>query len=313
MPASLPSADLQLDITAPSALAAHLKSLGATGSGESWDIAPTHLDVIGDFNVRIRNTEAWEEQVASLMESIRANGFLRHKPIAVVADATAEGTHLWIVDGHTRYEAVSRLINEGVEIERVPIILSPKTTTFEDMLVNLVTSNTGKPLTPYEMSLVVKRLQNYGWGDTRIATRLGMTTPYVSHLSVLAGAPAKIRNQVVAGKLSATEAVAIVRKHGGKASEVVEKAAEKARIEGKARITRKTVDAVTSDTPKTDMPPAWVSDTAKADKPAPGPSEAIDYALDVAADGLAWLRLWRAGDTDTLAELAAFVDPDGGL
>lgn len=315
MSKQFPPADLTTEITAPNKLADALKQIGASKGGDLYMIDPTELEVMADFNVRVRNTDEWESQVKALMDSIRANGFQSDKPISVVADQGQDSkVTLWVVDGHTRLEAVNRLIVEGVEIETVPVVIRPKNTTFEDMLVALVTSNTGKPLTPYEMSTVVKRLQNHGWDDAKIAERLGITRVYVGNLTVLSGAPAKIRNQVVAGKLSSTEAVKLIRAHGAKASEVVEAAAEEAKKRGKAKITGKSVKAATGGAEK---PP---KSKPKKAEPAPEPApvvvtdrDAINYALDVAADGLTWLRSWRAGEEDAVAELEAFVDPNGGL
>lgn len=364
MATTFPSTDLQIDITAPTNLASALKEGGAEKGGPFYMMDPNALDELGDFNVRIRRTEEWEEQVLSLMDSIRENGFMADKPISVVADTGEDGKpKLWVVDGHTRLEAVARLTVEGVEIEKIPVVVKPKSTTFEDMLVHMVASNTGKPFTPYEMSIVVKRLQNYGWDDERIGKRLGISKQTVSNYTVLAGAPAKIRNKVVAGSLSASEAIKIIREHGAQAPAVVAAAAEQAAADGKKRITGASVRKATGDTAprKTGKSPALVAPyepantlsaddayaklTASLAKGEPtngvvadedGPPAAlteasaggirsetvvsaslclaaIDYALTTPADGLAWLRLWRAGDPDTLAELQAATDPDGGL
>jgi ParB-like chromosome segregation protein Spo0J len=267
-------------------------------------VDPTDIHVMPDFNVRVRSTDQWEAQVKALMDSIRENGFQTSHPISVVADATINDGQpgLMVVDGHTRLEAVYRLINEGIEIETVPVVVKPKSTTFEDMTVSLVTSNSGNPLTLYETSLVVKRLQNLGWEDAKIARRLGCSEKTVGNMTVLAGAPAKIRNQVVAGKLAGSEAIKLIRKHGGKAVEVVEAAAKEAKAAGKTKVTGKSLKKATAVPSQGATGPIAVTDR-----------HAIDYACDVAADGLAWLKGWRAGDAEAVAELEAFVDPNGGL
>lgn len=301
-----PSPDLQADIVAGDQLKA-MKAVDAVKAPGFYMVPPSSLDVMADFNVRVRATEDYEAQVATLMDSIRANGFMPDKPISVVVDADpgepVEGevpqAKLWVVDGHTRLEAVLRLIaNENIGIETIPIVVKPKTTTFEDMLVQLVTSNSGKPLTSYETSIVVKRLVNYGWTQAMIAQRLALSEKHIGNLMVLAGAPAKIRNQVVAGKLSATEAVKLIRKHGAKATDVANAAVETAEKTGRKKAKPRDVAAVTSPGLGTD------ADALRA---------AINYACDVAADGIAWLKLWREGDKDTLSELEAYVDPNGGL
>lgn len=329
----IPPAEFAIEIT-PTSASEVLKKVEATKASNVYLVDPTKLEIMQDFNVRVRSTDEWEEQVKGLMDSIRANGYDPAKPIAVVADRDEDGEHLWVIDGHTRLEAVYRLIaNENLDLDAVPVVVKPKTTTMDDMLVQLVTSNTGKPLTAYETAIVVKRLMNLGKNDTEIATRLGMSKTHVGNLAVLAGAPAKIRNAVIAGKMSATEAVRLVREHGGKATEIVEKATEAAKAAGKTKVTPKMIAAVSGDPPsekkpraKKDAAPVIVEEktvdgapvglvTNGGEKAVSGASstDAIDYALDVAADGLAWLRKWRDGDADTLAELEAYVDPNGGL
>lgn len=322
-----PPTDMQVEINAPGDIRPVLKTLDAAKAGDLYMVDPTRLDVLADFNVRVRNTDQWEEQVRSLMESIRANGFYADKPISVVADKAGEEIKLWVVDGHTRLEAVNRLIVEGVEIERVPVVVKPKTTTFEDMLVALVTNNSGKPLTPYETSLVVKRLQNYGWQDGQIASRLGITDRYVRDLVVLAGAPAKVRNLVVAGKLSSSEAVKQLRKHGEKAAEVVTAAAKKAKG---GKVTGKNLRGETAEREVTMSPVLGapygggashsgdIYATAAAavqsqGDPAADPMNAINYAVLVPADAKAWLQAWKDEDEDARDELRAWLDPNGGL
>lgn len=302
MALTTPPTDMKHDITPTDPKKVMAKAEAKAGSGY-YMVPPHELDVMADFNVRVRSTGQWEESVTSLMDSIRANGFMPDKPIAVVADTDGEESRLWVVDGHTRLEAVLRLINEGVSIEAVPVVVKPKSTNFEDMLVSLVTSNSGKPLSVYETSLVVKRLVGYGWAVPAIAEKLGYSTKQIDNMVVLSGAPAKIRNQVVAGKLSATEAVSLIRKHGGKAVEIAEAAEAEAKKAGKKKVTAKSVKAAAKAAAPNPEP-----STAEA-----GPASAISYALDVAADGLAWLRLWRDGDADARAELDAWADPNGGL
>ncbi len=302
MALTTPPTDMKHDITPTDPKKVMAKAEAKAGAGY-YMVPPHELDVMADFNVRVRSTGQWEESVKALMDSIRANGFMSDKPIAVVADTDGEESRLWVVDGHTRLEAVLRLINEGVSIETVPVVVKPKSTNFEDMLVSLVTSNSGKPLSVYETSLVVKRLVGYGWAVPAIAEKLGYSTKQIDNMVVLSGAPAKIRNQVVAGKLSATEAVSLIRKHGGKAVEIAEAAEAEAKKAGKKKVTAKSVKAAAKAAAPNPEPP-----TAEA-----GPASAISYALDVAADGLAWLRLWRDGDADARAELDAWADPNGGL
>ncbi len=298
---------------------AALAAADATKSNTYFLVDPTELNVMQDFNVRIRGTAEWDNQVQALMQSIRANGYLADKPISVVVDKDDEGKSLlWVLDGHTRLEAVLKLMSEDFPIEKVPVVVKPASTNAEDMLVQLVTSNTGTPLTPMEKAIVVKRLQTYGWDDKKIGERIGLTEKYVGDLAVLIGAPQPIRSAVIKGTVSAKTAVDLVRTHGKGAVEALKQGAAAAGDGKKVMPKHVKKPATVEKKPRKAKGPVPEQQGKTVASPPPDhdattPLAAIDYALSVPADGLAWLKLWRAGDADTLAELTAFLDPDGGL
>lgn len=307
---AIPAQDFTPEISPGNAKAA-LTAADATKGNAYYYVDPTKLQVLDGFNVRIRGTKEWEDQVTALVNSIRANGFLPDKPISVVVDKVDDEDVMWVIDGHTRLEAVNRLIAEGFEIETVPIIVKPSSTNGEEMLVNLVTSNSGTPLTAMEKAIVVARLQNFGWDDAKIATKLGMSKQYIADLAVLAGAPSAVRNLVISGKVSSSLAVETVRKHGKGAIEILKAAQGKAAESGRSKVMPKDVTPKAKDKrKKKDKAPA-----AEGAKTADAAllQGAIDYALTVPADGLEWLRRWNAGDADARGELEAYLDPDGGL
>ncbi len=96
------------------------------------------------------------------------------------------------------------------------MVVKPNSSSLEDLTVSLVTSNGGKRLTPYELGMVAKRLEGFGWEPERIASRLLITEQYVEQLLMLMGAPLGLRQAVQAGHMSAANAVELLRKHDAK-------------------------------------------------------------------------------------------------
>lgn len=224
-----------------SSVANVLKALGGekitSGEGSVYRIPADKLSVLPDFNIRVRSGE-YEEQVDDLVASIRSEGFLRTRPLTGFAAKDAEGTDvIYITDGHRRLEAVNRLTAEGVEIGPLPVIMAPANMTLEDHLVGLATSNSGNPLTMFEKALLAKRLENMGIDKPRIALRLNMTDRHLINMLKLSGAPTKIRNAIVDGKISATEALKQMKAKGADAGDAVERGIKTAEAKGKKKAT----------------------------------------------------------------------------
>ncbi|WP_357432356.1 hypothetical protein, partial [Micromonospora sp. NPDC049679] len=99
--------------------------------------------------------------------------------------------------------------------------------------------NTGLPLTPYETGLVCKRLIRYGLELEVVADRMGLGTAYVDGLLMLVGGPKSIRDAVIDDRISATEAVKLLKTHGDKAVEVLEQMLAAAQAQGRNKATAK--------------------------------------------------------------------------
>lgn len=235
--AAMPDQKFQLELTAGSAKSA--ASDAKATKGEMLFVSPDLIVEIPGFNVRVE-TPDYKEHVKSTKDSIIANGFYPNKPLSVYAGKNGEGKNVFfLTDGHTRLRAVKEAIFEGAEITSIPVVVKPQTNTAEDLMVALVQDNEGRPLSPYERAVVVKRLEGYGWDDATIAQRLAVTPRYVSDLKVLAGAPAKVRDMVIKGKVSATEAIKQLRKDAGGAADTLMEGIKKAEAKGKAKATAK--------------------------------------------------------------------------
>ena len=230
----------QIELTAGKVKEA-MREAGAA-SGDLWKVPIGDIHVIEGFNIRSNGADH-AEHLAGLVSSIMANGFYLNRPLAGYV-ALKNGKNLvYLTDGHCRLEAAQEAIKLGAEIKTLPVVVSPKGTSLEDLTVGLVTNNSGKPLSQYEIAVVCKRLVGFNWTEKEIGRRLGMATNRVADLLTLVGAPVAVRNLVKSGTVSATQALDTIKRHGDKAAEKLELGAEKAKAAGKTRATRKLIDA----------------------------------------------------------------------
>lgn len=231
---SLPAADFQLDL-APGAIK-QFKTQHRRSDAMSF-VSPEELEVIPGFNVRVRDA-SYAAHVRALADSMKADGFKVDKPITVYVAAGPDGTdRCFITDGHSRFEALKLANAEGAGIEQVPVVILSKAVSMEDLTVDLVRSNSGRPLSMYETAVVVKRLLNAEYSEEEIAAKLGFTATHVRNLAVLAAAPKTIVNLIIDGRLSSSMAVEMIKKHGAQeAARILKDAAAQAQADGKDKV-----------------------------------------------------------------------------
>lgn len=245
---AIPTSDFNSDALAAGSLTSAVKGASGTATKqELFDVPVESFRFIPDFNVRIE-TPDYVQHIEDIAQSIVANGFYRDKALTTYAGKDGDENVLYITDGHTRLRAVKRAIELGAEITSIPTIVKPGSESIEDLTVALVQANSGRPLSALEKAIVAKRLMGFGVTEEDIAKRLNCTPRYVSDLLVLVAAPPKVRNAVISGKMSATEAVKVLRKHGQNAAKVVEKATAKADGKGKKKATAKDIAAAEAET-----------------------------------------------------------------
>lgn len=250
---TLPAINLDLTLEA-----GKMKAVTAAATGKATDyIMPVdQIRVIPGFNPRVRETDDYRAQVDALKQSIRENGYYPNKPLAGFIGKDGDADVVYLTDGHTRLEAVQEINAEAVDesdftLPGLPVSLKPAESSMAELTIALVQDNTGRPLTPYEMGVVVQRLANMkGEGDTPlyskadIARKLSITERYIDDLGVLVAAPAKIRDAVLRGQVSSTLAIQELRRSPSKAEERIVAAVAKATAAGKTKATRKDVGSV---------------------------------------------------------------------
>ena len=215
-----------------------MQAAGAS-SRDLWYVPYNQLRIVKGFNVRVKDA-AYVAHIRSIADSVKANGFYPDKPLAGYV-ATMDGEEVIVItDGHCRFDACGLAIAEGAPLEKIPVVVKPSSTSMADLTVALVVSNSGKPLTPYETAMVCKRLESFGWTPEEMANKLSFSRTYVDQLLSLLALPEAVQTHVRAGTVSAANALAITKRHGEKAAEVIEKAA--ATVPEKGRVTQKHIE-----------------------------------------------------------------------
>lgn len=220
-----------------------MKDADAT-SRDLWYVPYEQLHIVEGFNPRIKDS-AYRAKVRSIADSIKENGYYPDKPLEGYVMLLDGKEVIAVTGGHRRYEGAGIAIAEGAPLERLPVVVKPGTTSMEDLTVALVVSNSGEPFTPYETGLVCKRLVNFGWDAAQIAKKLSFTRTYVDQLLALMAAPSAIQKQVREGKIAAGLAVDLVKKHGDKAAEMIDKLATSKEVAGgkkSKKVTKKDVE-----------------------------------------------------------------------
>lgn len=144
-----------------------------------------------------------EELATSIAESGLKNPILVKK---------AKGEERFeLLHGHRRYRAIKFLIDKGEEFPKVRAFLAPATYTQDDVLLDMITMNDGKPLTNYEQGLVFVQLRSRGFKDTEISKRVGKSATHIHNCIEIASLPKSIQNEISAGNISGGTAVAVFK------------------------------------------------------------------------------------------------------
>ena len=209
-------------------------------SRDLWMVKREAIKVIEGFNVRVRN-QARTDHIRSLADSMKQEGFKPEHPLAGFVSNEDGELIIYLTDGHNRLEAFDLAIAEGVEMSsELPMVVSSKSRSMEDLTAGLVTTATGKPLEVLEIAFVCKRFTQFGRDSKYIAERLRFSTPsYVDDLLLLAGAPADVVTNVAHGKVAAAVAIELLKKHGNKAPQMLREGLERANSHGKDKLTKR--------------------------------------------------------------------------
>lgn len=186
-------------------------------------------------NIRVDYGEK-DGSFQELVDSIRENGVL--VPIRGYRDKENDGQ--WIaIDGHRRLTAAMKLVEEEkLDIRIRVVVVDARKVSDEQIIYEMVTTNSGKALSPIEMAEAVRRLQAYGHSTKDIAKKFGKTYDFVNNLSLFASAPKRLRDHVAANKVSYSLVLDVLRetKDFNEAIEKIEKALDIAKSQVKQKM-----------------------------------------------------------------------------
>lgn len=206
----------------------------AQGRSDVFKVDPRVIQIKDGWNQREEGPDL-DTHIDSIAQSIVANGYMPSKPIEVYM----EGGTMYVSDGHCRLRATVRAIEHyQTDIKTIPVINVAKANDADRML-SQITSNSGKPLTPFEQAKVYDRLLKFGWEAKDIAIKAGKSTAHVSQVLDYLTLPENIKLLVISGQLSGTLAIKMFKEANGDAGKVIEQLKEgaaNAQSQGRTRV-----------------------------------------------------------------------------
>ncbi len=219
------------------------KALAGVRKNDLYYVDPDEVEMVEGFNARVDDSPENEAHIEALTQSMLKEGYYRDQPISIMIVQGEDGERRVVTNGHSRVKAARRARALGAPIQTIPAVTEDRSVSMEDLTVKLYRSNTGKQLSPYETGLVCKRLSRYNWETKDIAEKLNLDVQWVESLLMLVGSPRSIREAVIAGEISATNAIDVLKKYGSEAVAQLEKMRAAAQAQGSVKITARHSEA----------------------------------------------------------------------
>jgi ParB family transcriptional regulator, chromosome partitioning protein len=162
------------------------------------------------------------------------------KPVPPLEVRPRDEGGVWIVEGHRRHRAYIRCRDAGKPAEWIAIM--PFTGSDVERIARIMNSNSQLALTPYEQSRVVKELAGFNLSHDEIATLVGKSRTTVDKLLALSQTNHDVQTLVKDGAVAVDAALERVKVHGESAGKVLANDVEKARIQGKKKVTKSVIN-----------------------------------------------------------------------
>ncbi|RQR46567.1 pyridoxal phosphate biosynthetic protein PdxJ [Burkholderia sp. Bp9126] len=234
----------QLDLTAPIPTGNTKAAAAAAGatSADLWMVPYEQLHYDPADNIRPVDPE-WVTHLTAL---IFENGYDKGSPLHCYARKVDGKDLLYVYKGQHRYLAAGNAIKAGKNLGKIPVVVrDAKTVNRADMVIDGYLSNDSKRSSPLELAAVVAELRDiHGMTLAAICKRLNVTDQTIRDVGLLERAPTELHQMVRDGAVAGTLAIEQIREHGAdKALDRLQKGAAKAAASGKARVTKKHLDA----------------------------------------------------------------------
>ncbi|WP_244137028.1 ParB/RepB/Spo0J family partition protein [Burkholderia pyrrocinia] len=232
------------DLTAPiptGNIKAAAAAAGAT-SADLWMVPYGQLHYDPADNIRPVDPE-WVTHLTAL---IVENGYDKGSPLHCYARKVDGKDLLYVYKGQHRYLAAGKAIEAGKDVGKIPVVVrDAKTVNRAEMLIDGYLSNDSKRSSPLDLAAAVAELRDiHGMTLAAICTRLHITDQTIRDVGLLERAPVELHQMVREGAVAGTLAIEQIREHGAdKALDRLQKGAAKAAASGKARVTKKHLDA----------------------------------------------------------------------
>lgn len=160
-------------------------------------------------------------------------------PLLVQPVANENGRYV-IIDGAHRKIAADRVVRErGLKLRLSCMAFRGNST---EQLMYMMTSAKGLALDEIEKARACRKLVNRGMSRQEIASAMGVTVTWVDSRILLADAEPEVHQAIRDGVIEASVAIGIVRESGIRAAQVIRRLAQKARQQGRRRVTGSVVN-----------------------------------------------------------------------
>lgn len=212
--------------------------------GEQIELHNIHVEPGFNPPDRMAGDDEKDEQ---LFQFIMNGGFKQLPEIEV--RPRAEGG-VWIVEGHRRIKQITRAVEAGAPIANKKdgkIWIPVRQFEGSDIkrIARVITSAERKEVSPASFIHVYQKLHGFNLTPAEIAAECNTKEAHVRAHLALGNANHDVQQMVAAGEVSPTLAVTVVKKHGEAAGEVLDEALQKARIDGKKKVTGKSLNGST--------------------------------------------------------------------
>jgi len=204
-----------------------------TKRNNMFKVSPYNIIIEDGFNTR-QDYGNIDELKNSIIENGQLEPVIGHKK---------NGTEQYVLtDGHRRYTAIMKAIEEGHDIPYISLTIGSSNQ--EDRIFAMVVTGTGKkPLTAVEEGEAYKKLVNLGYSVEKIAKRVGKSIPHVYNLINIGNMPEIVKQEIQEGTIAASTVVRLSKevKNVDEFKERVNNAVTQAKAEGKKRATNTAV------------------------------------------------------------------------
>jgi len=175
---------------------------------------PHEIQEIDTFNTRNMDSPETIAYIRGMADAIKECGNEMFPPITI----TQEGDKIAVMAGWCRRRAHVLAMDEGAPIKGIQCLAAGKKKP-EEVTLDILTSNSGLPLSAMERAKAIKRLQSFLWSPADIAKKTGWSVTTVNNLIQLYDSPDAITAMVQSGQVSATLATKLVKEKGADAAQ----------------------------------------------------------------------------------------------